>query len=290
MDLVKFQQVKNLIQVAIDEDIGHGDVTTESTILKGSISQAKLVTKDEIILAGIEIFIEVYKTLDSSVEIKKYKEDGEFLSSMALIAEIKGETRSLLAGERVALNFLQRISGIATTTRKYVEAVRGYDVTIVDTRKTTPGWRLLEKYAVRVGGGKNHRYDLGDGILIKDNHIVSAGSIMNAVEAVRKKSHHLLKIEVEVETIDQVQEALDAGAEVIMLDNMSLAMLAEGVEKIGGRALVEASGGISLENIACVAQTGVDLISVGRLTHSASAVDIHIEFDSPTFFPCSAVR
>ena len=229
----------------------------------------------------MEVFSEVYAALDRTVRIEPSGKDGDLLPAGTVIAELQGPARSLLAGERVALNFLQRLCGIATLTRRYVDAVSGYNVDIVDTRKTTPGWRLLEKYAVRVGGGKNHRHDLGDGVLIKDNHIVAAGGIGHAVEMARKQAHHLLKIEVEVETLEQVEEALQAGVEVIMLDNMPPPLLAEGVKMISGRALVEASGGISLESVVEVARTGVDLISIGRLTHSAPAADIHLEFDIP---------
>jgi nicotinate-nucleotide pyrophosphorylase (carboxylating) len=279
MTLATFHQVKHLIQAAIEEDIGRGDVTTEATIAEHAISRARLITKQEIVLAGMDVFAEVYATVDDTVHLKPAYKDGDLLSAGAVIAVLEGRARSLLAGERVALNFLQRLSGIATLTRQYVEAVRGYGVDIIDTRKTTPGWRLLEKYAVRVGGGKNHRHDLGDGVLIKDNHIVAAGGIKPAVDLARRHSHHLLKIEVEVETLEQVEEALQAGAEVIMLDNMSPAMLAEGVKIIGKRAIVEASGGVSLETVTAVARTGVDLISVGKLTHSAPAADIHVEFD-----------
>jgi nicotinate-nucleotide pyrophosphorylase (carboxylating) len=281
MTLIAYQQVRHLIQAAIEEDIGRGDITTEATIAEQVTSQARVIAKQEIVLAGIDVFAEVYAALDRAVLLKLLYKDGDALSAGAVIADLEGPARSLLAGERVALNFLQRLSGIATLTRQYVNAVRGYDVEIVDTRKTTPGWRVLEKYAVRVGGGKNHRHDLGDGVLIKDNHIVAAGGIRQAVEMARKHSHHLLKIEVEVEALEQVEEALQAGAEVIMFDNMSPTMLAEGVKMIGGRAIIEASGGISLESVINVARTGVDLISVGRLTHSAPSADIHVEFDTP---------
>jgi nicotinate-nucleotide pyrophosphorylase (carboxylating) len=281
MILTAFHQVRHLIQASIEEDLGRGDVTTEATIAEHTISRARLIPKQELVLAGMDVFTEVYAVVDKAVHIKSSRRDGDLLAAGTVIAELEGPARSLLAGERVALNFLQRLCGIATLTRRYVDAVSGYDVDIVDTRKTTPGWRLLEKYAVRMGGGKNHRHDLGDGILIKDNHIVAAGGIGHAVEMARKHSHHLLKIEVEVETLQQVEEALQAGAEVIMLDNMPPTLLAEGVKLIGGRALVEASGGISLESVIDVARTGVDLISVGRLTHSAPAADIHVEFDIP---------
>jgi nicotinate-nucleotide pyrophosphorylase (carboxylating) len=282
MTLTAFQQVKQLIEVAIEEDIGRGDVTTEATIAEHVMAHAWLVTKQDIVLAGIEVFAKVYAALDSSVCIMPSYKDGDLLSAGTVVARLEGRARSLLGGERVALNFLQRLSGIATLTRRYVDAVRGYHVEIVDTRKTTPGWRVLEKYAVRVGGGKNHRHDLGDGVLIKDNHIVAAGGISEAVKRARQHSHHLLKIEVEVETLEQVVEALQVGVEVIMLDNMSTTVMAEGVKIIGGRALVEASGGIDLETVVEIARTGVDLISVGRLTHSAPSADIHIEFEMPT--------
>jgi nicotinate-nucleotide pyrophosphorylase (carboxylating) len=282
MTLIAYQQVKNLIQVAIEEDIGRGDVTTEATIAKNVKSRARLISKQEAVLAGIEVFTEVYAVLDRAVHVRCNYQDGELVPAGTQLAELEGTARSLLIGERVALNFLQRLTGIATLTRHYVEAVRGYPVAIVDTRKTTPGWRVLEKYAVRVGGGKNHRHDLGDGVLIKDNHIVAAGGIRQAVDMARQHSHHLLRIEVEVETLNQVHEAIEAGAEVIMLDNMPPAMLAEAVKMIAGRAVVEASGGMSLEGIVEVARTGVDLISVGRLTHSAQSADIHVEFDIGT--------
>jgi nicotinate-nucleotide pyrophosphorylase (carboxylating) len=279
MTLTAFQQVRYLIQAAIEEDIGRGDVTTEATIAEHVMSRARLIAKQELVLAGMEIFGEVYATLDSAIHIKSSYKDGDFLPAGTIIADLEGRSRSLLAGERVALNFLQRLSGVATLTRQFVDAVRGYNVEIVDTRKTTPGWRLLEKYAVRIGGGKNHRHDLGDGVLIKDNHIVAAGGIKQAVAMARKHSHHLLKVEVEVETLEQVEEALQASAEVIMLDNMSPALVADGVKLIGRRAVVEASGGVSLETVTAMARTGVDLISVGKLTHSAPAADIHVEFD-----------
>lgn len=282
MTLTAFLQVRQLIQAAIEEDVGRGDVTTEATIAEHVMSHARLIAKEEIILAGMDVFGKVYAAIDSTVDIKPSSKDGDLVSAGTVIAALEGRARSLLAGERVALNFLQRLSGIATLTRRYVDAVRGYAVEIIDTRKTTPGLRLLEKYAVRVGGGKNHRHDLGDGVLIKDNHIVAAGGIKQAVEMARRRSHHLLKIEVEVETLEQVEEALQAGVEVIMLDNMTPTMLAEGVKMIGRRAVVEASGGVSLETVTAVARTGVDLISVGKLTHSAPSADIHVEFDIPT--------
>ncbi len=274
------QRVKNLIQLAIEEDAGRGDVTTDATIPMHASAHARLASKEELVIAGIEVFNAVFSSLDESIAVKAYREDGDLVSAGTFIADLHGPARALLMGERVALNFLQRLCGIATLTRRYVEAVKGYKVAIIDTRKTTPGWRVLEKYAVRVGGGKNHRHDLGDGVLIKDNHIVAAGGIRQAIEMARTSKHHLLKIEVEVGTLDQVEEALRAGADVIMLDNMPLSLMAQAVKLIGGRAVVEASGGVSLESLVEIARTGVDLISVGKLTHSAPAADIHLKFVS----------
>jgi nicotinate-nucleotide pyrophosphorylase (carboxylating) len=279
VNLLAYQQVRKLVQTAIEEDFGRGDATSESTISEYVMSQVQVISKQDIVLAGMEIFESVFLNLDDTIGIKVHHRDGEIISPRTLIAELDGRARPILAGERTALNFLQRLSGVATLTRRYVDAVKGYQVAIVDTRKTTPGWRVLEKYAVRVGGGKNHRHDLGDGVLIKDNHIVAAGGIKAAIDMARTWGHHLLKIEVEVETIEQVEEALQAEADVIMLDNMLPVMLAEAVKIIAGRAIVEASGGVSLETVVEIARTGVDLISVGKLTHSAPAVDIHLEFD-----------
>ena len=272
-------QIRQLIDMALDEDVGRGDITTEATIPDRAMAHARLATKQDVIVAGMEVFRAVFASIDGSLAIQMHRQDGDDVATGTALAELDGRARSLLMGERVALNFLQRLSGIATLTRRYVEAIRGYHAHIIDTRKTTPGWRLLEKYAVRVGGGHNHRHDLGDGVLIKDNHIVAAGGIQAAVNAARARSHHLLKIEVEAATLAQVEEALRAGVEVIMLDNMDLPTMAQAVKQIGGRALVEASGGISLESVVDVARTGVDLISVGKLTHSAPAVDIHLKFD-----------
>jgi nicotinate-nucleotide pyrophosphorylase (carboxylating) len=280
MTLQIFQQVRNLIDVAVEEDLGRGDVTTEATVPEHVTARARLASKQEVVVAGMEIFLGVFSRLDASIAVDIVRNDGELVPAGTLLATLEGRARSLLMGERVALNFLQRLSGIATLTRQYVEAVRGYNAQIIDTRKTTPGWRILEKYAVRVGGGHNHRHDLGDGILIKDNHIAAAGGIAAAVKQARARSQHLLKLEVEAATMAQVEEAIRAGADVIMLDNMTVTMMAEAVKLIGGRALVEASGGMSLESVVDVARTGVDLISVGKLTHSAPAADIHLKFVS----------
>lgn len=278
MILFIHQQIRQLIDMAIDEDVGRGDTTTEATVPESVMAHARLATKQDVVVAGMEVFRAIFASIDASLAIRMHHQDGDVVATGTVLAELDGRARSLLMGERVALNFLQRLSGIATLTRRYVEAITGYHAQIIDTRKTTPGWRFLEKYAVRVGGGHNHRHDLGDGVLIKDNHIVAAGGIQAAVNAARARSHHLLKIEVEAATLAQVEEALRAGVEVIMLDNMDLPTMAEAVKQIGGRAIVEASGGISLESVVEVARTGVDLISVGKLTHSAPAVDIHLKF------------
>ena len=220
----------------------------------------------------------MFDTVDSTIEFQAFVKDGDAVKKGDIIAEVSGEARSVLTGERTALNLLQRLSGVATNTAKAVKAVEGTKAKITDTRKTTPGLRVLEKYAVRVGGGSNHRFCLADGILIKDNHIVAAGGITAAVEAARKNAPHTLKIEVEVETRAQTEEALAAGADIIMLDNMSCPEMKECVELIGGRAMVEASGNMGERNRAEVAATGVDIISIGALTHSVKALDISLKF------------
>ncbi len=273
-----FPQVEQLIRLSLAEDLGEGDVTTLATIPEHYPVQGKVRAKEPLLLAGLPIFTSVFHYLDPLVEVRPYITDGNWAKPGEVVAEVYGEARILLQGERVALNFLQRLSGIATLTARYVEQVKGYKAEIIDTRKTTPGWRMLEKYAVRVGGGKNHRTNLSDGILIKDNHITAAGSITAAIQRARAYAHHLLKVEVEVQTLEQVREALEARAEVILLDNMSLDLLAEAVAFIGGRAITEASGGVSLETVSAIAQTGVDYISVGKLTHSAPAVDLNMKF------------
>jgi nicotinate-nucleotide pyrophosphorylase (carboxylating) len=234
-------------------------------------------SKDYGVLAGIEIARMVFEHLDPKVTFAELKSDGQSLQPGDLIAEVFAPARVVLSGERVALNFLQRLSGIATQTRRYVERVREYPVVIVDTRKTTPGLRILEKYAVRMGGGRNHRFGLYDAVLIKDNHIKVAGGITAAVERVRSQIPHTMKVEVEVENLEQLQEALGVKADIILLDNMGPAMLRQAVEMAGGRALLEASGGLTEETVAEVAGTGVDLISVGALTHSVKALDLSLD-------------
>jgi len=270
--------VDNIIQNALKEDMPLGDITTDNLIDENSKSKAKLIAKEAGILAGIEVAERVFRILDPQVYFKANFKDGESLKKGDIIAEIEGNTRALLKGERTALNILQRMSAIATKTNEYCQKVKDLPVKIVDTRKTTPGLRYLEKYAVRAGGGTNHRYCLSDGVLIKDNHIQAAGGIKKAVELARKSIPHTIKIEVETETLEQVAEALEAGADIIMLDNMSYDMMKEAVKLINKRAVVEASGNVSLETIYDIACTGVDIISVGKLTHTVAALDISMKF------------
>jgi len=269
--------VSDIIKAALAEDIGHGDVTTGACVDPDAEGTAVVIAKEGFILAGYEVFLEVFLTLDPSVDFSVNRVDGERVKKGEVIMELAGPLATLLTGERVALNLMQRMSGIATLTDKYVRAVSGTNARILDTRKTTPGLRVLEKYAVTVGGGYNHRFGLSDGILIKDNHIAAAGGIAAAVIAAREYTPHTLRIEVECETLDDVKAALGAGVEIIMLDNMDVATMKKAVKLIGDSALVEASGNMTLKHAAEAAKTGVDLISVGALTHSAPAVDISMK-------------
>jgi len=269
--------VKTIIEKALSEDIGPGDVTSAATIPVGSTSTAEMLAKQDFVLAGLDVSLEVFHTLDAAVQFTRFAQDGDRIKSGKVIARMSGSTRVLLAGERVALNLLQHMSGIATLTSKYVEQIKGFKAQVLDTRKTLPGLRQLEKYAVRMGGGVNHRFGLYDGVLIKDNHIKAAGGITNAIESARKQARNLLKIEVETKSMDDVREALAAKADIIMLDNMSLDTMREAVKLINDRAPVEASGNVTLETIRAVAETGVDFISSGTLTHSAPAVDISMK-------------
>lgn len=266
--------VDKIIRNALEEDMPYGDITTDMLIDPTEISRAVFITKEDGVVAGLDVAGRVFEILDNKVIFTKIVQDGQKVEKGSILAEVTGNTAALLKGERTALNLLQRLSGIATRTNEFIRRVEGLDVKIVDTRKTTPGLRILEKYAVRMGGGVNHRYSLSDGVLIKDNHIAAAGSIKNAVEVARKKLPHTMKIEVETETIEQVKEALEAGADIIMLDNMSIEMMKEAVKLINKKVLVEASGNVTLENVREVAQTGVDIISSGSLTHSVKALDI----------------
>jgi nicotinate-nucleotide pyrophosphorylase (carboxylating) len=271
------QSLKKLIEQALSEDIGPGDVTTEATIPADSRSAATMLAKQDVVLAGIDVAREVFRYIDPAIEFTPLAKDGDRVAAGTEIAKLSGSTRTLLSGERVALNLLQHMSGIATLTTKYVEAVKGLPVAVLDTRKTIPGMRELEKYAVRMGGGKNHRFGLYDGVLIKDNHIKAAGSIANAITRGRLAAHHLLKIEVETSTLEEVNEALAAKADVIMLDNMTIEMMRAAVKLINHQALVEASGNVTLATIRAIAETGVDCISSGSLTHSAPAADISMK-------------
>lgn len=271
-------EIDRIIRTALEEDIGLGDVTTRATVAAGTPGRAELVAKEDFVLSGSEVVRRVFQTLDPAVAIENLKVDGQQVKSGEVLAWLKGEAAVLLQGERVALNLLQRMSGVATLTARFVEAVAGTGAVIVDTRKTTPGLRVLDKYSVRMGGGQNHRTSLYDGVLIKENHIAAAGGIAVAVRRAREQVPHTLRVEVETQTLAEVGEALQAGADIILLDNMSLEELAEAVQLVAGRALTEASGGVNLETVRAIAETGVNLISVGALTHSSRAVDISMLF------------
>jgi nicotinate-nucleotide pyrophosphorylase (carboxylating) len=268
--------VQNILRLALEEDIGHCDITTTFTIPEGHRSKAVLVSKGSFVLAGMPFAEEVFHIMDAGTELRIFHEEGSQVTRDEIIAEIAGRTKTLLSCERVSLNILQRLCGIATLTRAFVEQVEGTGVKIVDTRKTTPGLRFMEKYAVRMGGGINHRFGLYDGILIKDNHIEAAGGITAAISSARQ-AHHLSKIEVEIESLGELKEAIHAGADVVMLDNMSLDDMKEAVRLAKGKVIIEASGNMTLERVREVAETGVDLISVGALTHSAPAADISMK-------------
>ncbi|OGQ99511.1 MAG: nicotinate-nucleotide diphosphorylase (carboxylating) [Deltaproteobacteria bacterium RIFOXYD12_FULL_55_16] len=268
-------QVARQLQQFLEEDVGLGDITTDSVFGPQQEGQAIFVAKEDFVVAGLnEIVPLVFTTRNPLIICTALKKDGETARSGERIFSAQGPVRDLLSAERVALNLAQRLSGIATLTAAFVHEVEGLPVRIIDTRKTTPGLRALEKYAVRIGGGHNHRFSLADGILLKDNHIAAAGSISEAVRLIRDKAPHTLKIEVETENLAQVAECLACGVEIIMLDNMAPALMRQAVNFIAGRALVEASGGVNLSNVREIAEAGVDLISVGALTHSARAMDI----------------
>ncbi len=273
--------VHRIVDLALDEDLSHGDITTESVIDPDQISTGYFVAKQEGVIAGLPVVKLTFEKVDKAIQLKLLVRDGDRVKVGQKIADVKGPSVSLLKGERTALNFLQRMSGIATETSKYVAAVAGTKARLLDTRKTMPGHRALDKYAVRMGGGYNHRYNLGDGVLLKDNHIAAIHrreqSLADALTAMRRRLPHLLKIEVEVTSREQAKEALAAGAEAILLDNMSPDLMAKIVKDIGGRVPLEASGGITLATIRAVAETGVDMISVGALTHSVKGLDISLE-------------
>lgn len=271
--------IQDLIKRALQEDIGHQDITTDNLVDKEQRSRGVFLAKAAGIVAGIHVAQEVFRCLDHDIQFTVVKNDGEKIAPGDTLAVVAGRTRTLLKGERVALNFLQRLSGIATRTNHMVELIRYEKAEIVDTRKTTPGLRRLEKYAVSVGGARNHRFGLYDGALIKDNHIKAAGGIQKAISTLRTRIPHTIKIEVEVENLEQLQEALEARADIIMLDNMDIDTLHQAVEITAGQALLEASGGITEANLVEVARTGVDFISIGALTHSAGSLDISFNLE-----------
>ncbi len=275
LDIMYFD---DLILNALKEDMPLGDITTDNTVKPGTKARAVLIARQEIVVAGLEIFQRVFRLLDTETVFDCKVKDGETVKDGQVFMEFEGNASVLLKGERTALNYLQHLSGIATRTAEFCKLVKGIDVKIVDTRKTVPGLRQLAKYAVRAGGGSNHRFCLSDGVLIKDNHIKAAGGIKNAIKQVRAGIPHTVKIEVETETIGQVVEALDAGADIIMFDNMSLDMMKNAVKLVGSRAMTEASGDVSRDNVRDVALTGVDIISIGELTHSVKAANISMKF------------
>ena len=282
--MLDLRPLEALIDLALAEDIGLGDLTTAATVSPSVHGIGKIIAKSRGVIAGLAVAERVFRQLAPNESVQAISflpkiQDGEMVESCATIAEVGGSATSILAGERTALNFLQRLSGTATLTAQFVNAISHTSAQIVDTRKTTAGWRLLQKYAVRVGGGRNHRFGLYDGILIKDNHIVAAGGIKSAIAGAKKTIPHTLKVEVEVKMLDQISEALEAGADIVLLDNMTNTDMKTAVAKISGKALTEASGGITLDRVAGVAETGVDYISVGALTHSALPLDISLDLE-----------
>jgi nicotinate-nucleotide pyrophosphorylase (carboxylating) len=271
---------QHLITIALKEDISSGDITTDNLVDPDLDGKGVIIAKEPLVIAGLDVAGQVFKHLNAKVRFIPLYRDGDFVKQGDTIATVEGNLRALLSGERTALNFLQRLSGIATCVRSYVDELKNKRVRLVDTRKTTPGWRVLEKYAVKVGGAHNHRMGLYDGVLIKDNHIAACGGIHQAIDRIRTRVSHLVKIEVEVSTLDQVKDALKAGAEVIMLDNMSMGQIKEAVAFINKKALVEVSGNVTKSGLNSLADAGVDIISVGALTHSAGCVDMSMRIET----------
>ncbi|EHO82995.1 carboxylating nicotinate-nucleotide diphosphorylase [Fusobacterium ulcerans] len=269
--------VDELILMALREDISSEDITTNSVMREKKNGRVQLICKQDGIVAGLHIFKRTFELLDENISVKMYFKDGDSVKNRDIIAEIEGDVRVLLSGERTALNFLQRMSGIATYTNNVVKLLEGSSVKLLDTRKTTPNMRIFEKYAVKMGGGYNHRYNLSDGILLKDNHINAAGGVAEAIKMAKEYTSFVRKIEVEVENLEMMQEALDAGADIIMLDNMTPEMMKKAVAMAAGRAETECSGNITKENIKTVIETGVDYISSGALTHSAPILDVSLK-------------
>ncbi|EOD00212.1 carboxylating nicotinate-nucleotide diphosphorylase [Caldisalinibacter kiritimatiensis] len=269
--------IEEIVKKALLEDMNNGDITTDNLIDEESISEAEIVVKEDGVIAGLEVVETAFKFLDDNIEIQRLVNDGDEANKGTVIVKLKGKTRAILSAERTALNLIQRMSGIATQTSLYTKRIEKYDVKLVDTRKTTPGLRALEKYAVRMGGGYNHRFNLSDAVMIKDNHIKAAGGIKEAISTLREKIGHTVKVEVEVETLTELKEAIEAKADIVMLDNMSIEDMKKAVEINEGRVILEASGNITLDNIEEVAKTGVDVISSGALTHSVKALDISLK-------------
>ncbi len=273
------KHIDRLIELALEEDIGPGDITTDHLVDAEAKGNGVIVAKENLVVAGLDLALRVFLRIDDGMKFHSPFTDGDRIQTGDTVVELSGRLSTLLTGERTALNFLQRLSGIATLTRDYVAQLEGKDVKLLDTRKTTPGWRELEKYAVRIGGGTNHRMGLYDAVLIKDNHIAAAGSISEAVKRISAKVPDTTTIEVETDNFDQVQEAVDAGAHIIMLDNMTTEQIIAAVALVDGRAKLEVSGGITKIRLAELAETGIDYISSGALTHSAQAVDLSMRID-----------
>jgi nicotinate-nucleotide pyrophosphorylase (carboxylating) len=273
--------VARAVADALAEDLGlAGDLTTDATVAADAHADAVIASRQAGVIAGLDLAEEAFATMDESVRFERVKADGDRVDKGDVVARISGNARAILTGERVALNYLGRLSGIASLTRRYVDAVAGTKAAIADTRKTTPGLRAFEKYAVRCGGGQNHRTGLFDAILIKDNHIVAAGGVETAIARARAYAGHMVKIEVEVDTLDQLALVLNHKVDAVLLDNMAPETLAKAVKMVGGRLITEASGGVSLTTVRAIADSGVDLISVGALTHSASVLDLGLDFES----------
>lgn len=283
MDKLPQSMIEQAVRAALAEDVGAGDVTTNATVPESALATGRIVAREPLTVAGLGLAEEAFRQISPGVELRREVADGAKADRGATLLQVKGPARAILTAERVALNFLQRMSGIATLTASFIAAVAGCPVEILDTRKTTPGWRRLEKYAVKCGGGRNHRFGLFDLILIKDNHLFAlrseADPVRTAVERARR-AFPGLAVEVEADQLEQVRQAANAGADIILLDNMSLAELREAVSVVGGRAKTEASGGVNLQTVRAIAETGVNYISVGALTHSARAVDIALDFAS----------
>ena len=276
-DITMKLNADNLIKMALQEDISSEDVTTNAVMRNRKQGEVQLICKQDGIIAGLGVFERVFKLLDETTEVEFYAEDGDEVKNKQLLGVIRGDIRVLLSGERTALNYLQRMSGIATYTHQIAELLKGTKIKLLDTRKTTPNMRIFEKYAVKVGGGYNHRYNLSDGILLKDNHIGAAGSVKKAVEMAKEYAPFVRKIEIETENLEMVKEAVEAGADIIMLDNMTPEVMKEAVKLIGGRAETECSGNVTKENIERLVEVGVDYISSGALTHSSPILDLSLK-------------